>query len=232
MSRLTAMAILAGSALLAGGGTAVFAQSGNPGSVLNQSSTLLKEQQELDARISASRARLEELKREQQQLNQQSQRLNDDRQTNQSLCGSPGTYYAMRAECDQQSQDLSNASQNLSRQQRETGQRYQSATSEADLLKKRQERLQEQAEDMKQKLGRMELSGATKDCVERLKRDDLNASVAAYQKCLDGTGGAQSQLRPEQQRFPSLDTPGPIEQMGIEDEKRRKRKAREAERGY
>jgi len=232
MKRHHTIAALAGCAALTWAGPAAFAQSGDPNSILNQSSTLLKEQQELDARISASRSRLEELKQQQQRLNQETDRLKSDRDTHQSLCGSPGTYYAMRAECDQQSADLANAGQNLSRQQRDVGQRYQSTLSEADLLKKRQEILQQQSGEMQQKLKGMELSGATKDCVDRLKKDNLGASVSAYEQCLGRTGGAQSQLSPDQPRFPQLDKPGPIEQMGIEDEKRRKRKAREAERGY
>lgn len=232
MNRHHAIAVLAGCAVLAWSGPAALAQSGDPNSILNQSSTLLKEQQELDARISASRSRLDELKQQQQRLNQETDRLKGDRDTHQSLCGSPGTYYSMRAECDQQAADLANANQNLSRQQREVGQRYQSTLSEADLLKKRQEILQQQASEAQRQLNQMPLSGEARDCVERLKKDNLNASVSAYQQCLDRSSGVRSQLNPEPSRFPQLDKPGPIEQMGIEDEKRRKRKAREAERGY
>lgn len=230
MKLYRAIVTLAGLAVLAMSGLAS-AQSSDPNSVLNQSSTLLKEQQELDARISASRSRLEELKQQEQRLNQETQRLQNQRETNQSLCGSSATYWSLRAECDQQSADLSNAGQTLNRQQRDLGQSYQSATSETKALQKRQEALQQQSGDLQQKLKGLDVSSSVRDCMERMKKDNLSATVSAYQQCSEGGAAAQSQLRPEE-RFPSLDKPGPIEQMGIEDEKRRKRKQREAERGY
>lgn len=230
MKHYRVLVTLAGSAVLAMTGP-VWGQSSDPNSVLNQSSTLLKEQQELDARISASRSRLEELKQQEQRLNQETQRLQDQRETHQSLCGSSATYWSLRAECDQQNANLSNAAQNLSRQQQDVDRSYQSATSKTKALQKRQEALQQQSQEMQEKLKGLDVSSSVKECMDRMKKDNLSASVSAYQQCSEGGASAQSLLRPEE-RFPSLDKPGPIEQMGIEDEKRRKRKQREAERGY
>jgi chromosome segregation ATPase len=210
-------------------GTAAFPQDSGALDVLKQSSTLLKEQQALDARLGNSNARLEELKMEQQRVNEQTERLKTDRETNQSVCGG-ASYYIQRAECDQQISDIANNSQNLSRQQQDLSKRRQSTAAEVESLKARQDKIQQQTKVMDEKLKRLELSGtAAQECLARLPKDDFSAKVRAYEQCWDGTSAAQPALRSEQQTVPSMEKPGPMEQMGIEDEKRRKRRAKQAE---
>lgn len=210
-------------------GTSAFPQDSGALDVLKQSSTLLKEQQALDARLGNSNTRLEELKMEQQRVNEQTERLKTDRETNQSMCGG-ASYYVQRAECDQQATDIANSSQNLSRQQQDLSQRRQSTTAEVESLKTRQEKLKQQTAVMDEKLKRLELSGtAAQECLARLPKNDFISKVQAYEQCWDGTSAAQPALRSEQSTGPSMEKPGPIEQMGIEDEKRRKRRAKQAE---
>jgi predicted nuclease with TOPRIM domain len=210
-------------------GSAAFPQDSGALDVLKQSSTLLKEQQALDARLGNSNARLEELKMEQQRVNEQTERLKADRETNQSMCGG-ASYYIQRAECDQQITAIANSNENLSRQQRDISQRRQSTAAEVEALKMRQEKLKQQTAAMDEKLKRLELSGtAAQECLARLPRNDFSSKVRAYEQCWDGTSAAQPALRSEEPIAPSMEKPGPIEQMGIEDEKRRKRRAKQAE---
>jgi predicted nuclease with TOPRIM domain len=217
--------LLAGWAVWMGGAgsTGAYAQINEASDVLNQSSTLLREQQELDARLGVNRARLEELQLEQKRMNSETERLNADREANQSLCGGV-LYYTQRAECDQQSANITNSSQNLTRQRADIGQRWKSTTAEIESLKARREKLDKEAEAMNEKLRGLELSGAAKECLARLPQGDLNARVTAYQQCWDGTSSAEPRFKQETPTAPAVEKPGPIEQMGIEEEKRRKRR--------
>jgi regulator of replication initiation timing len=219
--------LLTGCALLLSGVQGVPAFSQDASDVLKQSSTLLKEQQELDKRLGTNQVQREELDRKRFDVNRQAEQLNNDQQNNQNLCGTTASYYAHKMECDAQTSDLSQRSATVGKQQRELRERYQSTTSEEDLLKAREEQLKERAAIMDEKLKDVELSGSlARECLAQQPMNNPAERAKAYERC---SIIGQPKLKSESASIPQVEKPGPIEQMGIEDEKRRKRRARQKE---
>lgn len=196
--------------------------------LLSDSKRLLQEQQEIEKRLANSQARTEELRLERERMNREAERINDERQTTRDLCGTSAYYYTHRAECEQGNSQLSTRRAEVDEQQRAIGRRFEATTSEIESLKTRREQLKRQSETLDSTLKRLEFSGVTQECVGQQPSSGLQDRVSAYERCWDGTTADKPRLRPETSNVPSL-SPGPIEQMGIEDEKRRRRKARQKE---
>lgn len=181
--------------------------------LLLDSSRLLSERQEVEAKLAASQARAQELELERRRAKQQAEQINNERQADQSTCGLLGYQYTHLAECEQSGAQLSTRSADVDHQKYEAGRQLETTNSEVELLKARQEQLERQAEMMELKFKRLELSGTAQECVSRLPKDNLESAVAAYQQCWDGTSSAEPRFKPEQKGPPALKSaePGPKE---------------------
>ncbi|MFM8550784.1 MAG: hypothetical protein ACKOCD_00455 [Nitrospiraceae bacterium] len=209
-------------------GAPAWAETADPASVLSDSSSLVREQQDVESKLAETRARLQELQNRERDLNRPSRENERDRVTNSVSCSTPEYYYTHRTECTSGSDRFSSNSNDLSRQQGGLAEQLRSTNAEVERLTNRRKELMRQGESEEDKLKRLEFSGVTQECVKQQSGAGLQGAVSAYQRCWDGTSADQPRLAPETSNVPSL-SPGPIEQMGIEDEKRRRRRAREAE---
>ncbi len=156
------------------------------------------------------------------------ERINNKRQVTRDTCGTPTYYDTHRVECEPGDSRLSTRRAEADERQRAIGRRFDATTSEIESLKAQREQLNRQSETLNPTLTRLEFSGVTQECVGRQPSSGLQDRVSAYERCWDGTTADQPWLRPEMSNVPSL-SPGPIEQMGIEDEQRRRRKAKQKE---
>lgn len=204
-----------------------FAQNQDPAGLLSKSSSLLREQQEIESKLAASQAKLQALQSQQQSLQGQAGENQRNQAVNQENCQG-SLYYWHRGDCDMAQQQLSSREQGIQGQRGDITEQIRSTSAEIEQLTNRRNQLMRQGESMDQQLKRLEFSGVTQECVGRQSSSGLKDRVSAYERCWDGTTADQPRLRPETQNVPSL-SPGPIEQMGIEDEKRRRRKARQKE---
>jgi len=229
MSRHLGMAVMTVCTVFGvNGGTPASAEEFDAAKLLFDGAKVITEQREIEAKLEALRAKTDELRSERQRINRQAEQIAGERQVNQDTCSMPAYYYTHRAECDQGGARLSTGGVEADRQRREVGQRLESTDAEVESLRARRDQLKRQAEAMERQFKQLEWSGTAQECVSRLPKDDLGSMVSAYQQCWDGTSADQPRLKPESRNVPTL-TPGPIEQMGIEDEKRRRRKARQKE---
>lgn len=212
-----------------GAGAPAFAEELDAGKMLFDSAELLNQQQEVEAKLAAIRAQQQELEAERSRLQGQAGQYNEQRQANETTCGS-GSYYTMHmAQCEQERSNLSTGGADLGQKQTNVSKQLQNVTTEGEQLKAKKEQLDRQAEAMTLKLKRLELSGVAQECASRLPKDNLESMVATYQQCWDGTSSAEPHFKPKSPTGPSVGGIGPLEQMGIEDEKRRKRRAKQLE---
>jgi hypothetical protein len=204
-----------------------FAQNQNPAGLLSKSSSLLREQQEIESKLAASQAKLQTLQSQQKLLQGEAGENQTNRAVNQENCQG-SSYYWHRGDCDLAQQQLSSREQNIQGRQGDVTEQIRSTSAEIEQLTNRRNQLMRQGESMDEQLKRLEFSGVTQECVGQQPSSGLQDRVSAYERCWDGTTADKPRFRPETSNVPSL-SPGPIEQMGIEDEKRRRRKARQKE---
>ncbi len=201
------------------------AQNQDPAGLLSKSSSLLREQQEIESKLAASQAKLQTLQSQQKLLQGQASENQNNRAVNQENCQG-SSYYWHRGDCDFTQQQLSAREQGVLGRQGDVAEQIRSTSAEVEQLTNRRNQLMRQGESMEDQLKRLEFSGVTKDCVGQQGAGNLSGTVSAYERCWDGTSAAQPRFKSE---APTLESIGPIEQMGIEDEKRRRRKARQKE---
>jgi uncharacterized protein YlxW (UPF0749 family) len=204
-----------------------FAQNQNPAGLLSKSSSLLREQQEIESKLAASQAKLQTLQSQQKLLQGEAGENQTNRAVNQENCQG-SSYYWHRGDCDLAQQQLSSREQNIQGRQGDVTEQIRSTSAEIEQLTNRRNQLMRQGESMDEQLKRLEFSGVTQECVGQQPSSGLQDRVSAYERCWDGTTADKPRFRPETSNVPSL-SHGPIEQMGIEDEKRRRRKARQKE---
>ncbi|MDE3118590.1 MAG: hypothetical protein KGO52_14835 [Nitrospirota bacterium] len=204
------------------------AQNLDPSSVLYDSASVLREQQEVESKLAASRARLQDLQFQEGELNRQASENESDRSVTSTSCSTAQYYYTHRSECTSGSDRLSSDAGDIARQQSDIADQIRTTNAEVEQLTNRRQQLLRQGESMESKLKRLEISGTSRECLDRQSASGLQDMVSAYERCWDRSSASQPRFKPEPSNAPTL-TPGPIEQMGIEDEQRRRRKARQKE---
>ncbi|MBM4132681.1 MAG: hypothetical protein FJ245_02835 [Nitrospira sp.] len=224
------MSILLGASVWFAGwsGGPALAQSTDPSQLLGSGSNLLKQQQDVESRLAESQAKRQELEQERRRLLEEAGRNRDERATYNKTCESSVFTFANPGQCAFDGARLSRDGSEVGRQIDEVNRRMETLNSEAGRLKTQKEQLKQQADSLDSKLNQVEFSGVTKECVGQQKTGGLQGTVSAYERCWDGTSADQPRFKSESPTS-SLPSIGPIEQMGIEDEKRRRRKARQKE---
>ncbi len=233
MSRSFGLLLLAGGTMLGAGvvADAALALDPDPYKYLQESSSLIQQQQDIEAQLSANRAKLQELQYRRGGIQYDSGRNLEDLAITNSLCSRPDYRFGHSAECSTDSGRLSSRGSDLSQEQTATLEQIQAVNREIERLTVRKRELEMRNDSVESTLKRMEFSGMTQECIDRQPTETLRDRVSTYERCWSGTSDAQPRFKSDPSKAPIL-TPGPIEQMGIEDEQRRRRKARQkAERG-
>jgi hypothetical protein len=204
------------------------AQVSDPAQLLGKGSDLLKQQQAVESGLAEGQAKRQELERERRRLLEQAGRNSDERAAYSRTC-EPGPYgYANPSQCAFDGARLSRDRSEVDRRLSEVNAQMESLGSERSRLTQQQEQLKRQADALDKQLGQVEFSGVTKECVGQQKTGGLQGTVSAYERCWDGTSADRPRYQADSPAS-SLPSVGPIEQMGIEDEQRRRRKARQKE---
>lgn len=210
------------------GGVAALAGDVNPSQLLNDSSSILKQQQDVESRLAESQSRRQELELERRRLLDEAGRNSDARASYSKTCESGPFTFANPSQCAFDGARISRDGTEVNRQLNDVKERTERLNSDTNQLTGQKEQLKRQADSLDSKLKQLEFSGVTKECVEQQSGKGLQGSVSAYQRCWDGTSADQPRFKSESPTS-SLPSIGPIEQMGIEDEKRRRRKAKQKE---
>ncbi|TAJ10056.1 MAG: hypothetical protein EPO61_04900 [Nitrospirae bacterium] len=188
MTKQLGLALMTVCAVSFWGGVAALAGDGTPAQPPNDSSSVLKEQQDVESRLAESQAKRQELERERKRILNEAGRNSEERASYSKACetggyaSGEGYSYTSPAQCAFDKAQISSGGAEVNRQLNEVNRRLEGLNSEANQLAGQREQLKRQAESLKFK-----------------------------------------------SEVPTLQSIGPIEQMGIEDEQRRRRKARQKE---
>nr|MBI3614191.1 hypothetical protein [Nitrospirota bacterium] len=148
----------------------------------NDSSSVLKQQQDVESRLAEGQAKRQELEQERRRLLDQAGRNSDERASYSKTCETGPYTFASQSQCAFDGARISRDGSEVNRQLGEVNRRLEGLNSEANQLAGQRQQLKRQAESLEFK-----------------------------------------------SEVPTLPSIGPIEQMGIEDEQRRRRKARQKE---
>lgn len=208
MRGFSAVVLMMGIVFAGIGGAALPAVAADydPVGLLNQGSSLLNERQEVESRLAVEQERMRALEQDRQQLNsQRSQYLESSQQYQQGVCGTTSSY-VFQAQCNQDRSQLSSREAELRSRQEPDARQFRETSAEVERLNAKREELQRREELMNLQLQRLEFSGTTKECVDRLPKGDLQSQISAYEQCWDRTSTAGPRMKPERSTVPTLDS--------------------------
>lgn len=182
MTKQLGLALMTVCAVSFWGGVAALAGDGTQSQPPNDSSSVLKQQQEVESRLADSQAKRQELERERRRILNEAGRNSEERASYSKVCETGPYTFANPAQCAFDGARISRDGAEVNRQLNEVNRRLEGLNSEANRLAGQRQQLKRQAESLEFK-----------------------------------------------SEVPTLPSIGPIEQMGIEDEQRRRRKARQKE---